>query len=324
MKVILFGNRGSRPIGVSENSPFQKYGGDTTSVGVLVDDHCIAMDTGSGFYKWQWTLEQLLKRQGQYDFTVLHSHYHDDHTAGLPQSFILFDKDNSIQFIGPDGEASGQKTHLNEVFKLLAGEPRNPDLMHAYAAEMSFQSLPTDRRSRIDHDKGFTIRTLPVDHGNIKALGYRIDHERQSIAMISDTHHHLSASGKPAIDGRIVDFIRGCDAFIMDSHFTDAEFEANPAMCQAFGHSTGEHGVRLCHHAGVPLFIAHHHNPAKDDDTLDKDMQALKAYGKQWGVDVMAAKPSMCLDLSLDYSDLKTSLDTQDKTQHARYQAIAL
>lgn len=323
MKVILFGNRGSRPIGVSENSPFQKYGGDTTSVGILCGDHCIAMDTGSGFYKWQYTLENFLGRKAPYDFTVLYSHYHDDHTSGLPQSFLLFQKGNNIEFLGPDGDEAGQDKELREVFKLLAGEPRNPDLFNAYGADMTFKSLPVDRRTRIKHDKGFDIQTLPVGHGNITALGYRIDYEGQSVAMISDVHHYLSESGKPVLDGRIIDFIRGCDVFIMDSHFTDAEFAANPLMCQAFGHSTGEHGVRLAHHAGVPVFVAHHHNPAKIDLELDQQICDLRAYGKQWGVDVVAAKPSLCLDLDKTGRELMQSINLQDSSVQERYKAIS-
>ena len=323
MKVILFGNRGSRPIGVSENSPFQKYGGDTTSVGVLCGDHCIALDTGSGFYKWQYTLENFLGRKAPYDFTVLYSHFHDDHTAGLPQSFLLFQPQNKIRFYGPEGEQSGQGRGISEVFRLLAGEPRNPDLFNAYQAEMDFRSLPVDRQRRMSINDDIKVTTLPVDHGGIKALGYRIDHEGQSFAMISDVHHKLSESGKPLIDARMAEFIRGCDAFAMDSHFTDEEFMANPKMCQAFGHSTGEHGVRLCHMAGVPLFIAHHHNPAKTDAQLDAQLEKLKVYGESLGVKVIAAKPSMCLDLSQERAFLHQSLDAQDCDVRERYLAIS-
>lgn len=323
MKVILFGNRGSRSIGATQNSPFEKYGGDTTSVGVLCNDHCIALDTGSGFYKWQYTLENILGRKGAHDFTVLYSHFHDDHTAGLPQSFLLFNPANKVRFYGPDGERSGQGRGIREVFRLLAGEPRNPNLFNAYQAQMDFRSLPLDRQRRMTIQDDIKITTLPVDHGGIKALGYRIDHEGQSFAMISDVHHKLGSSGKPMIDGRMVEFLRGCDAFAMDSHFTDKEFMENPNMCQAFGHSTGEHGVRLCHAAGVPLFIAHHHNPAKIDTMLDKQMEDLKAYGAKLGVKVIAAKPSICLDLSQEREFLYHSLDAQDASVQERYFAIS-
>lgn len=322
MKLICHGNRGSRPLGASEHSPWEVFGGDTTSFLIVCGDQLIVIDTGSGFYKMKHTVQDLMKREGPYDVSILFSHYHDDHTVGLPQSFLFFGEGNLVNFYGPDGVQSGQGKNLNHIVELLAGEPHNPKLMDAYKATMNFNSLTVRRRTSFEIGD-VKVSTLPVEHGNIKTLGYRIDYEGKSAVIISDMHHKLGQSGKPSIDARIVDFARNSDVLITDSHFTDAEFEANPEICQAFGHSTGEHGVRLCHHASVPIFIAHHHNPAKTDEVLEKDMQALRAYGKQWGVHVIAAKPSLCLNLNQNFPEMRDSLARQDNHIPARYDAIS-
>ena len=120
MKLIMLGNRGSRPLGASENSPWAKFGGDTTSMLLVCGHDLIVMDTGSGFYKMQYTLQELMKRDGPYNVHIFYSHYHDDHTSGLPQSFLLFGEGNVINFYGPDGEYSGQGKSLDHIFVMLA------------------------------------------------------------------------------------------------------------------------------------------------------------------------------------------------------------
>lgn len=323
MKVIFFGNRGSRPIGASQDSSYAKYGGDTTAVGVICGDHHIALDTGTGFYKWQSALSNQMKRKGPYDFSIFYSHYHDDHTVGLPQSPLLFGEGNKIDFYGPDGEYSGQGKSLNSVFGHLANEPRNPNLQSVYGADFTNTQLSIECRSHFTVGDDVAITTLPVDHGSIKTLGYRVRYKGKSIVMISDMHHRLGQSGKHALDGRIIDFAKGADILVTDSHFTDSEYMTNPKMCQAFGHSTAEHGVRLAHCANVPIFVTHHHNPNKSDDELDLEMLKIRDYAENLGVNVFAAKPDLCANMDMTLNELLKSLEEQDAKPSERVKAIA-
>lgn len=321
MKVILFGNRGSRPLGASEDSPWQRYGGDTTTVGVISGKQIIALDTGSAFYKWNWTLKNYLKMEPPYNMAIFYSHLHDDHTNGLPQAAELFVPGNIIDVFGPPED--GQGCSLQDVFQANANEPSNPNLTKAYNARLSFTEL--GHSPNIDSlllKSGVKVSWLPVQHGKIKAYGYRIEHENQTLCMISDTHHNVDDNGTPILDQNIVEFINGADALIYDSHFTDQFYAQRTAMCQTFGHSTGEHGVRLAAAAKVPMFVAHHYDPSKRDDTLDTEMASLREYGQKRGISVVAAQPSLCLDFSRNMED-RLALIAKQTTPKLRYQAIA-
>ncbi len=318
MKIIFFGNRGSKPLGASECSPFAKYGGDTTSVGVTFEDGTlIALDAGSGFWKWPYTLETLMGRPGPYNMHLFLSHFHDDHMMGLPQSPLLFNPRNNINIYGPDSEPG-----LKAVFEDHASRPHNPNLSKHYNAALHFTTLHTNVPNRsVTLENGAKVSWLEVPHGDETALGFRIDYKDESFVMISDTHHEFAEDGvTPVLDPAVVEFVRGANALVYDSHFSDEELNKAPYL-RGFGHSTGEHGVRLSQAAGVPLLITHHHNPNNTDDKLDEMTRRLRDYGMQKGVYVMPAQPSLTLDLSQQTSDMMKSLERQD-TPKARYAMI--
>jgi len=59
---------------------------------------------------------------------------------------------------------------------------------------------------------------------------------------------------------------------VYDSAYSDEEFKAY----LGYGHSTWQEGARLCDAAGVDQFIAFHHQPEKDDATLQAVDAALR------------------------------------------------
>ena len=318
MKVILLGNRGSRPIGASEGSPFAKYGGDTTCIGVTFDDGTIvSLDAGSGFWKWPYTLKTLMGHEAPFDMHLLLSHFHLDHTMGLAQSEFLFGKDNTISIYGPDF-APG----LKRVFEDSANKPFNPDLAKLYAAKISFNTLAdTDTHKSFELPNGAKVSYLFVPHGDEQSIGYRIDHEGQSLVVISDTHHIFDKDDKPVLSKDIIEFIDGANMMIYDSHFSDKELNDSPFF-RTFGHSTGEHGVRLCAAAGVPMLISHHHNPANDDKKLDEMSRDLRFYGYDNNVFVVPAMPSLTIDLTKHPQEILKDLSEQDSPEK-RWQFIA-
>jgi ribonuclease BN (tRNA processing enzyme) len=299
MDVIFFGNRGSRPTGAFASSAHNIYGGDTTSIGLVCSNRLVAIDAGTGAAHWPQTLNRI-KPEGTHNLSVFFSHFYLDHTIGLPQSSVLFDPRNTVDLFALRAEENGQRTSLQGMFKTLANEPFNPDLeaMGKYKARINYNDLSArDGRNSINLADDIAISWMAVGHGDVTVLGYKVEHDGCTATIISDAHHRLTPSGKPVIDARLVEFIRGSDLLVWDSHYTDAEFAQSPEMCRHFGHSSGEHGVRLAHMARFPAFAAHHHNPAKPDDVLTQDMKALQLYGLKLGVAVLTPRPQMRLDL---------------------------
>ena len=318
MKIILFGNRGSRPIGASAGSPFEQFGGDTSAIGVVAGDQLVALDTGSGFWKWPYTLKSIFNRAAPYKLNVFYSHYHDDHTMGIAQSPFLFDPRNTIDIYGPDFDGGPR-----EVFNQKANRPHNPDLSRVYRASHTFHTLSdSDPVHAVELADGMKVSWIKNPHGFENSYGYRIEHGGQTLAYITDTHHQVDVNGAPVLSPAIVDFIRGADVLIYDSHFSDGEYATNTKLCQDMGHSTGEQGVRLAKAAGIPIMVKHHHDPNKIDAELTHETAALKAYGQARGVAVVAAQPSLCIDLSLPAGQRAPFIEAQ-KTPAQRYAAIA-
>lgn len=333
MKVICFGNRGSRALGASDESPFGQYGGDTTSVGVICDDGTIiALDAGSGAWKWPYTLREPLGIKGPIKMHMFFSHYHDDHKTGFPQLEQLFVPGNEFHLYGPGKKDLYPSDHpkknqfsLKRMFEQKTSAD-NPALSSVYNAKISLTKLrdtSKKRNSVIISDDGVKVSWIRVGHGSQSSFGYRIDHGGQSFSMISDTHHTVDKKGKPELDEDILRFIKGSDVFMSDCHYTDKEFNKNPDFCgKAMGHSTGEQGVRLSDAAGVPIFIPHHYAPTKVDSILDAEMNDLRTYARQFkGVSVVPARPSLVIDLSVEPKNRVRHMLTQS-TPALRQQAI--
>lgn len=312
MKVICFGNRGSRSLGASDDSLFSTYGGDTTSMGVICDDGTIiALDAGSGAWKWPYTLKNSIGHNGPLKMHMFFSHYHDDHKVGFPQLEPLFVPNNIFHLYGPKKKAlypNTQKQKETFGLKRMFGQKAsadNPSLASAYNAEISLHKL-SDKgldNNFVMIGDGVKVSWIRVGHGSQFSYGYRVDHNGQSFSLISDMHHVMDAKGVPVLNKDVLRFIKGTDVFMADSHFTDAEYNANPDFCglSGTGHSTGEHGVRLASAAGVPIFMPHHYAPTKTDDMLDVEMNDLRAYARQFDkVSVVPAQPSLVVDLSIE------------------------
>lgn len=332
MKIICFGNRGSRALGASADSRFGQYGGDTTSIGVICDDGTlIALDAGSGAWKWPYTIKELLEIKGPIEMHMFFSHYHDDHKTGFPQLEQLFMPENTFHIYGPSREELYRpefpiedQFDLRRMFQRKSSAD-NPGLSSVYQAKINLTELQDGglEHNNIVIGEGIKLSWIRVGHGQQYSYGYRIDHNDQSFSIISDTHHLVDGAGRPQLDDEIVSFIKGSDVFMSDSHYTDDEFNKDPKFAgEAMGHSTGEHGVRLSNAAGVPIFIPHHYSPLKTDLILDKEINELRRYASEFhNVSVVASKPSLVIDLSIPAEKRVLYMRAQS-TAHHRQMAI--
>lgn len=162
MHTILLVNRGSRPLGASDNSPFSEYGGDTTSMLVVCEDETLVLlDAGSGMWKAPYTLNKLLGRDGGQIVNLFLSHYHDDHTMGLAQSELLFNPANEVNIYGPNFGPG-----LTSVFNSKANRPANPDLAQFYQANIKLKSLIESDDQTIKLSDNVTMSWMTVPHGS--------------------------------------------------------------------------------------------------------------------------------------------------------------
>ncbi len=133
------------------------------------------------------------------------------------------------------------------------------------------------------------VKVRPVPH-NGPTVGYRVDWHGASVAYISD--HQAPLDGSFHVDERVLELCDGVDLLIHDAQYTPAEFEEK----KHWGHCTIEYAVLVAQQSGARKLCLFHHDPAHDDDTMDRLLAGARAEGARAGVDeVIAAAEGLSL-----------------------------
>jgi phosphoribosyl 1,2-cyclic phosphodiesterase len=253
--VRIWGARGSMPAPAAENCAF---GSDTCCVEMRCGPRVLIFDAGSGAAG----LGLRLLGEGITDFDLFFSHCHLDHIIGLPFVKPFYDPAVTARIYAGHFEDATTCRQMIERFMSPPFFPVTPKQFHAAVELRDFR--PPDKLSP---HSGISISTVRLNHPN-GCVGYRVDFAGRAACYVTDTEH---TPGE--LDEDLVAAIRNADILIYDCMFTDAEFNG----CVGWGHSTWEHGVRLCEAAGVKRLVIFHHRPGRDDGDLrriEADAQA--------------------------------------------------
>ena len=143
------------------------------------------------------------------------------------------------------------------------------------------------------------IRTQYLNHPAL-TLGYRLEADGVSVVYCCDhePHSRSLAYGTGEVGGqdqRHAEFIAGCDLLIHDAQYRVAEYETKIG----WGHSTIEYAVAMAQLAGVKSLALTHHDPSRDDDTIDREVELVRArlQARSSPLHVFAAAEGPTLDL---------------------------
>ncbi|PTW57602.1 phosphoribosyl 1,2-cyclic phosphodiesterase [Breoghania corrubedonensis] len=242
----FWGVRGSTPTPGSETL---RYGGETTSLEIRAGDRVILVDCGSGARK----LGRSIVEHQQRDIDLLFTHTHLDHICGLP--FFQPAYDAGFQVRCWAGHFAN-KCCLLEVIGRIMSPPIFPVAAETLKA-VTFETFGAGDEWSLGDVK---IATTRLNHPG-GACGYRLTFEGRSIAIITDHEH-----GDPAIDQAVAAFVRDVDVMVYDAMYCDNELP----KFRGWGHSTWQEALRLAEKAGVKRPVIFHHDPARDDDALDR------------------------------------------------------
>lgn len=227
-----------------------RYGGNTACIEVRCGPQRLVFDLGTGAR----VLGGRLASNGACEAHVLLTHTHLDHVVGFPFFRPAYAADNRFHLWA--GHLRRQGLSLQATLETLMAPPLFPvplDVMHAAIEFHDF-----DAGEAIALGNGIAITTTPLAHPG-GATGYRVEFAGRAFALVTDTEHVPNT-----LDRGIVDFIQGCDVVVYDATYDDAFFE----RCVGWGHSTWQHGLRLCEAAHASRLVAFHHDPASDDASL--------------------------------------------------------
>jgi phosphoribosyl 1,2-cyclic phosphodiesterase/CheY-like chemotaxis protein len=257
VRVEFWGTRGSI---ATPGSSTVRYGGNTSCVEVRSRrGTLVVLDCGTGAHPLG---QKLISGPGKsLRGHILISHTHWDHIQGIPFFAPLFVPGNEWDIYGP----RGLDQSLRET---LAGQMQYayfPVSTDQFGAAIRYHDL-VEGIFDVDDIK---ISTRYLNHPAL-TLGYRLEADGATIVYCCDhePHSRTLANGKGEFAGqdlRHAEFVHGADLLIHDAQYTAAEYVAKVG----WGHSSIEYAVGLSQYAKVKRLALTHHDPLRDDSSLD-------------------------------------------------------
>ena len=276
-RIKFWGTRGSIAVPSPETL---RYGGDTTCMELRADGEIIVLDAGTGIRPLGIALDEELPAP-PIKLSLLITHAHWDHIQGFPFFKPAYDSKNEIRIFGFDGAGATFREIMTEPMK----SPFFPITMRELSARMDINKLNEMKFSLGKLD----IHAAFVNHPGVCA-GYRIftsggsvaflpDHEPYEFFLHSARGKELNAEQTRQIGAEqhaaLVQFLRGSDILILDSQYTDQEYETHIG----WGHGSISSAVSLALEAEVQTLLLFHHDPSHDDEMVDTMVESARELG---------------------------------------------
>lgn len=296
MEIKYYGTRGSIPI---SNRRSVEVGGNTTCVQVksncLPEGMILVVDAGSGFVP----LGYDALRENVRNVQILFTHYHHDHTQGIPLAPLTFIKRIPISCWGPVDSGKGPREILEHLMQI----PFFPVDFASVASHFTFHKVEhPNTKVIIVHPEG-GIKQLPVDQfenfeSSAKLLPIRDGKYHKSecliIKLLRSNHPERTISyrfeegptGKAFVlltdhenqDGIPNDLkahLKGADLLTMDSQYKRDKYMNQTA---GFGHGTADYCAKVALTVGAKRLGLTHHDPSSTDEDVEQILlEAQKA-----------------------------------------------
>jgi phosphoribosyl 1,2-cyclic phosphodiesterase len=257
IRATIWGCRGSL---ASPGPDTLRYGGNTSCVEIRADpDTLIVLDAGTGIRPFG--LREGLPGR----IHLLLTHLHLDHIEGLGFFAPIWEPQTELHVWGPPSPLRS----LEERIARYLSPPLFPVQLGDIPSRITFHDVP-DGEWEID---GVRLLGVPVSHPG-PTLGYRVSMNGRSLAYIPDHEPVLGVEieSLPAewISGH--ELARDADLLLHDAQFTEEEYLRRVG----WGHSSVAHAVSFARMANVGRLLLFHHDPARDDDALERHLDRAR------------------------------------------------
>lgn len=291
MDITFWGTRGS----IAKAGPGTvRFGGNTSCVEVRsARGTLVVLDCGTGAHGLGQHL--IATAMGaRIDGHILIGHTHWDHIQGLPFFAPLFQAGNEWHIYAPRGLGTS-------VSQTLAGQMQYtyfPVTLEQLSASIGYHDLVEGTFDVED----IRITTQYLNHPAL-TLGYRLEADGVTVVYATDHEPHDRAStargevSRGDDDTRHVAFLRNADLVIHDAQYLTEEYPAKVG----WGHSTVEYAVGAAGIGGARRLALFHHDPTRDDASVDALVTRAKALAVDSGyrTEVFAAAEGLTVGLGL-------------------------
>jgi phosphoribosyl 1,2-cyclic phosphodiesterase len=238
------------------------YGGNTSCVEIVTGgDEYVLCDLGTGAREFG---NSVLAKHGpakKNRFNVFMSHLHWDHIMGFPFFAPAYIPGNLIRI-------HDCHKNMREVFQCQQSSPSFPVDFRTLGASIEFVELEPGRTYEID---GLAVRAIAQRHGG-DSYGYRFSKDGRTLVYSTDSEHKYEALDRSY---PFIEFFRDADLLIFDAQYSLAD---QVSVKEDWGHSSNMIGVELAQLAGVKHLVMYHHEPANNDQVLEKILADTRRY----------------------------------------------
>lgn len=269
LDVAFYGVRGSTPC---SSDATMRYGGNTSCVVLRTDDaDPIVLDLGTGLRYFG----QTQPLDGSFVGSALVSHLHWDHIQGLPFFVPILRAGATLDVYAP---VQDDGMSVADAFERFMTPPFFP---------VTIADLPGRVRFHDCGEGAFTIGNAKVMCREIPHVGttngYRVDIGGVSVAYLSD--HQQPYDGSFGITDGALELCADVDLLIHDAQYTTDEFPRK----HNWGHCTIDYALWVAKEAGAKRLALYHHDPMRDDESLDDVARCSRLAGERMGIEVFAA-----------------------------------
>ncbi len=260
----FWGTRGSTPVA---GERYARYGGNTPCFEVGWGNDRVIFDAGSGIRE----LGIHLMKDHLCPLYIFIGHTHWDHIQGFPFFLPAYVPGAELHIYG----ASGFGKDLESVFRGQLDADYFPIQLNDMKSKMEFIHL---KENPVKIGK-VSVFWEYVHHPGA-AVGFKIAMNGKVIVYISDNEFLQGYLSSPkdvtskllAPYKQIMDFIADSDILITESQYPNDEY----AQKIGWGHTALSNGCLLCKLTGVKRWIVTHHDPAHDDEFLERKLLLTK------------------------------------------------
>jgi phosphoribosyl 1,2-cyclic phosphodiesterase len=268
LTVSFRGVRGSTP---APGDAMARYGGNTSCVEVRAGNQIVILDAGTGIRELGVDLLKEFETS-PIEVALLISHTHWDHIQGLPFFTPAYSVERKIRVLSARGAGAGLTRALRNQMDPIHFPVNFDRLLGLIAVE----ELASD-----DVTLGpFRVRVTALNHPG-GCAGFRIEANGGSLAYLPDHEPFENDSANDAL----VEFVRDVDLLILDTQYTEAEFQLH----RGWGHGCLPNSVALAVNARVRRLAFFHHDPGHDDEQIDRMVECARSLARPAGLIISAA-----------------------------------
>lgn len=236
------------------------YGGHTSCVEIETGGReYVLCDLGSGVRPFGQAAVARHGPSAPQSYHIFLSHLHWDHIMGLPFFAPAYLPGNRIRIYG-------SHAGLEAALRRQQEQPSFPVDFSIFRAPIEFVHLEPGKPYPI---AGMTVTTKLQRHGG-DSYGYRFEAGGHAVVYSTDSEHKLA---DPEETEGFVRFFHRADVVIFDAMYSLADAISVKAD---WGHSSNVVGVELCQMAGARHLCLFHHEPASDDEAIERGLMEAR------------------------------------------------